>query len=113
AFDSLRRQLEGPGQDKRDRKTNYNQEYDQADAPTRNFKEGKDLRRYLNQQPADNDVGDGNLVNVAPLQLGEEVVDLHCELIAPLNSRAGTIFSASASKRGSPCSGVRSGSMRI
>ena len=41
----------------------------------------------------------------------EEIFNLHFD--DARNSRAGTIFSASASKRGSPRSGVRSGSTRI
>ncbi len=50
------------------------------------------------------------LVNVASLQLGKEISITHFEVAAALNSRAGTIFSASASNRGSPCSGASSGS---
>ena len=53
-------------------------EDDQLDSPIWNFKERKDLRRNLDQQPRDNRIRDCNLVNIAPLQLGEEVVDLHC-----------------------------------
>ena len=37
-------------------------------------KVGKQNRRRLNQQPRDDRVGDRHLVNIAPLQLGEEVV---------------------------------------
>ena len=47
------------------------------DSPIRNFEERKDLRRDLNQQPRHHRIRDCNLVNVAPLQFGEEVVDLH------------------------------------
>src|SRR5439155_13919199 len=54
-----------------------------------------------------------DLVNVAPLQLGEELVDLHFDAVADLNCEAGTIFSASASKRGWPCRGASAGSIRI
>jgi hypothetical protein len=31
----------------------------------------------LNQEPTDDRIGDRNLVNVAPLQFGEKIVDLH------------------------------------
>jgi hypothetical protein len=51
-------------------------------------------------------------INVAPFQLGEEVTP-HFEGVTDLNCEAGTIFSASASKRGLPCSETRNGSTRI
>jgi hypothetical protein len=51
-------------------------------------------------------------INVAPLQFGEEVTP-HFEAVTDLNCEAGTIFSASASKRGLPCSKTRNGSTRI
>jgi len=40
------------------------------------------------------------LRNILPLQLGEEIVLIHFDAVADLNCEAGTIFSASASKRG-------------
>src|SRR5205085_8603175 len=45
--------------------------------PIRNPEEREYLGRNLDKQPADNRVRDRNLVNVAPLQFGEEIVDLH------------------------------------
>ena len=39
---------------------------------------GKSRSRDLNQQPGDDCVGDRHLVDVAPLQLGEEVALAHC-----------------------------------
>jgi hypothetical protein len=36
----------------------------------------------------------------ADFQLGEEIVLIHFDAVADLNCEAGTIFSASASKRG-------------
>src|SRR5438045_1502463 len=47
----------------------------------------------------------------APFCLGKEAIDLHFE--DAWNSRAGTIFSASASNRASPRSGSSSGSTLI
>src|SRR5947207_10353752 len=41
--------------------------------PRGRFKSWKKNRRRLNEQPGNNRVGDRNLVNVAPLQLGKEV----------------------------------------
>src|SRR4029453_9391176 len=69
---SLRGELECPGKDEGDWKPNYNQEHHQADAPSRNFKEGKNLGRNLNQQQSDHRIGDRYLVDVAPLQFGKE-----------------------------------------
>src|SRR5439155_10937468 len=54
-----------------------------------------------------------DFVNIAPLQLGEEILLIHFEAVVDLNNRAGTIFSASVSNRGSPCSGASGGSTRI
>src|SRR5207244_12246790 len=59
------------------------------------------------QEPRHHRVGDRNLVNVATLQLGEEVVDLHCCVFGA------TTFCTRASKRGSPCSGSSIGSTLI
>src|SRR5438034_9529809 len=42
-----------------------------------NFAEGENLRRDLEQQPADDCISDRDFVTIAPLQLGKEVVDLH------------------------------------
>ena len=77
ALNSLRRQLEHPGQNERDRQTENDEHDNQADRPVRNIEHGKHLRDSLRERPARDDVGDRNLVNIAPLQLGEEVVDLH------------------------------------
>src|SRR5207248_2349633 len=61
--------------------------------PDWNLQEWKDLRGDLNQEPADNRVGDGNLVNVAPLQLPEEIARLHffipCGSVSSLHLRIG------------------------
>ena len=48
--------------------------------PIGNFKKRKDLRRDLDQQPANDCVSDRDLVNIAPLQFGEEVAKVHCSL---------------------------------
>ena len=34
--------------------------------------------RDLHDQPADDRIGDRDLVNIAPLQLGEKVAQIHC-----------------------------------
>ena len=53
------------------------QQHHKTHGPIRNFKERKNLTRDLHQQPRDNCVGDRNLVDVAPLQLSEEVFRVH------------------------------------
>src|SRR5207302_6511052 len=111
ALDSPRRYLKRPCQNKRDRHTENDEQNNQSNGPIRNIEYRKDLRDPLRKRPAGYHVCDRDLVNVAPLQLGEEVV--HFEAVADLNSVAGTIFSASASKRGSPRSGSSNGSTLI
>src|SRR5262249_39841785 len=46
----------------------------EANRPVRNLKKWKDLCRDLQQKPGDDCVGDRNLVNIASLQLCEEVL---------------------------------------
>ena len=58
--------------------------------PIGNFQEWKDLRGDLDRQPADDRICDCNFVNIAPLQLGKEVIDLHC-LTAPHFARGGAL----------------------
>ena len=70
--DSFRRDLKGPRENERDRKTNYDQQHDKSHAPVWYFQKWKDLRRDLNQQPRHNCIRDRDLVNIAPLQLGEK-----------------------------------------
>ncbi len=45
--------------------------------PRRNLDQREDLRRDLNEQPGHDPVGDRNFVNIAPLELGEEVFQVH------------------------------------
>src|SRR4029453_18459269 len=71
------RQLEGPRDHEGNGKTNHNEHYHQPDGPIRNLEERENLRSYLHQQPRDDCVGNRNFVNVAPLQLGEEIAEVH------------------------------------
>ena len=45
--------------------------------PNLEFQDWGNLCRNLDQQPTNNRIGDRHLVNVAPLQLGEEVARVH------------------------------------
>lgn len=65
------------GQDERDGEAEREQEHDEAHGPVRHSKEGEDLGRHLNQEPGNDRVGDGDLLNVAAFQLGEEVAQIH------------------------------------
>ena len=79
ALDAFRRELKRPCDDERDWKPDRDQYDHQPHNPSWNFQEWKDLRGNLNQEPADNRVGNGNFVNVAPLQFGEEVPRFHLD----------------------------------
>ncbi len=46
-------------------------------APIRNFEKREHFRRDLDEQPPQNRISDGDFVNVAPLQLSEEVLWIH------------------------------------
>ena len=72
-------------------------------------RKGKKLCRYLHQQPRHDCVGDGNFVNVAPLQFAEEILRIHGDVLF----FGAKTFATSASKRGSPRSGSRKGSTLI
>src|SRR4029453_15555629 len=72
AFDSLWRQLEGPGQTEGNGQTDYDQHDKQTNDPVRNGENGQYLREALSKRPPRDDIGDGNLVNVPPLEFGEE-----------------------------------------
>jgi hypothetical protein len=48
------------------------------DRPVRNFEERKNLTRDLHQEPGHDAMGDRHFVNVAPFQLSEEVLRVHC-----------------------------------
>src|SRR6266498_4015055 len=76
-LDSFRRQLECPGQNHRHGKSDNEQQYNKTHSPVRNFKEWKNLTRNLHEQPCDDCIGDRDLVNVAPLQFGEEFAHVH------------------------------------
>ena len=52
-------------------------EHDQSHPPTRNLEKWENLCGNLNQEPRHHGIGDGNLINVAPLQLGEEAAEVH------------------------------------
>src|SRR5438067_1679163 len=77
ALNSFRRDLERPGKHQRNREPNNKDEDDNLHRPLRRIERGKKNRRSLNEEPCHNRVGDGYFVNITPLQLGEEVVDLH------------------------------------
>jgi hypothetical protein len=91
--DSFRRELEGPRDDKRDWESNRDQHDNQPHDPIWNLQEWENLRGDLNQQPANNRVGDRHFVNIAPLQLGEEIAFAH--------GSANPTFRIKAAKRGS------------
>src|ERR1700730_1808394 len=87
AFDSFRRDLERPRKNQRDWKACDQNQHDQTHRPIWNVEKGKNLRRDLNQQPRRDRIRDRDFVNVAPFQLGEEIVDLHSDYwFGPISS---------------------------
>src|SRR6266704_2473327 len=103
-FDSFRRYLKHPAKNKRNRQTDYDEQNNQSNDPVRNVEDRKNLRDAFREGPTRDDVSNADFVNVAPLQLGQEVVELHC---------FANNFCISTSKRGSPRSGSSSGSTLI
>src|SRR6266581_4030878 len=106
ALDPLRRELECPRENHRHRKSDDEQQHHKTHGPIRNLEERKNLTRDLHQQPCDDCVGDRNFVNVASLQLSEEILRVHGD--DPFFG-AKTLVTSS-SKRGSPRSGSSNGS---
>jgi len=81
AFDSFRCQFKCPCENQCNRKSEREQHDHQPDRPIRNLEKGKDLRRDLHEQPRNHRVRDRNLVNVATLQPGKEVPQIHFLLL--------------------------------
>src|SRR5438105_5099684 len=101
AFNSFRCWFECPGDDKRNGKSQRDCCDENLHHPRRRFEGWEQDRRCLNQEPGDNRVRDRNLVNIAPLQFGEEIVVSHF------------VFSSQSFwKRGSFRSGSNMGSSR-
>ena len=73
AHNSFGRDLERPGKRQRNREPNNKDEDDDLHHPWRRIECGKENRCRLNREPRDNCVSDSDFVNVAALQLGEEV----------------------------------------
>ena len=72
AFNSFGRHFKCPRDNQRDRKADDEEENYQAHNPIGDVEKWKNLAGDLHQQPGDNAVRDRNLVNIAPLQFGEE-----------------------------------------
>lgn len=77
AFQAFRSQFEYPRENERDRKTECDQQNNQPHDPIRNCEKGEYLGRDLDEEPRDNRIGDGHSIDVAPLELGEEVLRVH------------------------------------
>src|SRR5438876_11850712 len=107
-FDSFRRYLKHPAKNKRNRQSENDEQNNQSNDPVRNVEDRKNLRDALRERPAGDNVSNRDLVNIAPLQFGEETLEVHFfELAAfPFGASDSTIFS----KRGSPRSGSQKGS---
>src|SRR5215471_21019142 len=98
ALDSLRSELERPGNYQCDWKTKRGHKNDKPNRPVRNFQEGKNLRRDLNQKPPDNSIRRSDLINIPSFKFGEDVARIH-----------GCFSSQSFSNAGSPRKGSHRG----
>ena len=65
-------ELEGPGEEQSDRKTEYDNNRDECDRPSGQLQLGENDRGYLNQNPADHSVGSCDLEQLAAFQLCPE-----------------------------------------
>src|SRR5262249_62316822 len=73
SFESFRCQLKCPGHNKSDGKTKHDRRNNYFHHPYGCFEGWKKDRRSLNHQPRNDCVSDRNLVDIAPLQFGEEI----------------------------------------
>ena len=80
-LDSFGRQFKCPRNHECDRESDHNDQHDKAHRPIRNFEEGENLGCDLNEQPSHDRVSNRHFVNVAPLQLGEEIAPVHRLLV--------------------------------
>ena len=69
----MRRNVERPRQNKRDGKSNYNQDNDETDNPVGNFENRKDLRGDLDNEPGHDRIRDRDPINFAPFELAKEI----------------------------------------
>src|SRR6266404_7774167 len=71
SFDSFRRELEEPCETSGNRKTEDDQDEQKSNRPIWSPKHRKNLGDSLGEGPTGYDVGDSDLVDVAPLQLAK------------------------------------------
>src|ERR1700720_381953 len=76
-FDSFRRDLKRPGEGECDWKSNREDDHEDLHRRRWRIESRKENRRCLDQEPRDDQIGGRDFVNVAPLQFGKEIVDLH------------------------------------
>src|SRR5207248_8748052 len=80
-FDSFRRNFERPRKNERHRKAEDDDDDKYLHHPRRRVESREENRRRLNEEPGNDRIRDRDFVNVAPLQLGEQIINLH--LFAP------------------------------
>src|SRR5437588_12468624 len=73
AFDSFGCNLKRPGKNQCNRKAKHDDDNKCLHHPWRCVEGWEENRRRLNQQPGDDCIRDRDLVNIAPLQFGEEI----------------------------------------
>ena len=72
ALQAFRRQLERPGERERQHESQHDQQDQDSEDPRRCAERRQEEGRSLKRDPGDDGVGDADLVDVPPAQLGEE-----------------------------------------
>ena len=84
----MRRELKHPGQDKRDRQTNDDEQDNRADSPIRNIEHWKNLCDSLRKRQTGDEISHRNFVNVTPLQFAEECLRVHLSIFSTIGTTA-------------------------
>src|SRR2546421_190344 len=92
AFNAFRSDFERPCQNEGHGKSKDKKKDHPADRPARNLEERKDLRDNLDQHPADDGIGDGNAINVPPLQFAQEPAPVHPPTFVVRSSRVSELY---------------------
>src|SRR4029453_6746161 len=75
--DSFGGEFVNPGEQHRDWKSHRERNDNKTHCRIWNFKKRKNLRCELREEPCDNSVSDRCAVNIAPLQLGQNILRIH------------------------------------
>ena len=74
AFEAFRRYFKSPSAGQGDRKADDNEDNANPNDSVRNVEHWEDLRDSLRECPTSDDVSDGDLVNIPPLQFAKKIL---------------------------------------